>query len=408
MGVVRDTPDLSFDVETFDMTAKLEALICGVNPSTGLLTSGGVTANPFTNGQVIDFNAQQPLTILAPFRSGQVNATIVNGVVIPNLALSQMQYRFANRQNASMTATFRGDSIFYTPHPPLESVQVWNGSATGPFTYAGGVDADEYENPIYGTSAYQYTLNVNFYNPDGSYGRLFFGPDFDYSDSDVGWSFNAGVVVAGGTATFPSGAVMQTNAVMRFQCSNSTGSESILQAANDNDGILIKPAAVRPYEIRVYFAAANATTAWAQVPGVQSFDATWVATGMEQNWEFGNPLAASIDYVVPGLTGTLTVRPNSVTHLANILAQTADLSVPLTQVIGALTSQPIAMALTINSPGPAPGLGTTLKTLYCPDAHFDPPDISIRVNQKLDVPFAFQSDTGKWFTYNGLMSGLTA
>ena len=402
VGVVRDTPDLSFDCESFDMTAKLEAMILGGG-------YGWVTSVPsyFSNldpaslsaGQQLDFNAQVPLNILAPFRSSQVIDTITQGCIVPNLALASFSYRLAVRQNAQMTATFRGDSIFYTPGLPYEDVMIWDGTATG------GI-SDYTMQPYINVAVdglTQHVLNMVYYNPDGTYGRLFNGADFDFTDTSTTWTFSASVTITAGIAYFTNGNVMQTGALIVWDYS-STNSYSIPQSDNTADGTTVKPAAVRSYDIQVYFGSQASTPVWTQVSGVQGVDLTWTASGMEQNWEFGNALASSIDYVVPAVTGTVTVRPNTVTQLLNLLDTTAD--VAASHVIGALSSAPLPMAVVFRSPGPDPAAGTAIKSLYTADAHFDPPDLSMRVNQKLDMPFAMQSDTGSFFTYNGLMPGL--
>jgi len=373
------------------MTAKLEALTLGIAPSS------------LTSGQQLDFNVQVPLNILSMFRSSQANDSIVSGVVVPNLALASMAYRFTIKQDAQQTATLRGDSIFYTPGPPQEDAFIWDGTLDTITLGCSPAHADPYYNPAVDNDE-QYVLNFNFYNTDGSYGRLFNGAEFDYTDTDTTVSFNTSATLVAGSAVFASGMVMHAGATIRLQYSSIGVPTTVSAAENTADGTIVKPAAVRPYDIQVYFQTGGGSPVWNLVPGVQSVDATWTATGMEQNWEFGNALAVSIDFVVPAFAGTVTVRPNTVQNLLSILAQTANVSAG--HVIGALTSSPIPMACVISSPGPNPTVGSFLKTLYTVDAHFDPPDLSSRVNQKIDLPFAFQSDTGSYYTYNKIMAGL--
>lgn len=56
VAIVRDTPDVGFGVESWDVVPELEALITNLDPST------------LTAGQKIDFGNAVPLDVLSPWR----------------------------------------------------------------------------------------------------------------------------------------------------------------------------------------------------------------------------------------------------------------------------------------------------------------------------------------------------
>lgn len=364
LTTLRDIPELSFDVESYDTSCKFEAQLLGLAP-------GGLTT-----GQQIDFNNSVPLTVASPFRTSLSNYAIVNGVIVPHLALSQVQYKFGVKQNASQTYTLKGDSIFYIPGVPYEDVFTGNGS-TKTFTLAH--TAIEYFNPTLQVA--QFVVNVSVYNTDGTFYRLFNGTSFDYTDTSTSITLN--------TAT-PAPA---SGSTIRVQY-GSAAAETIAASANLADGVSVKPAALRAKDLDIFIGSTAATPVFTRLTGVQSFDMTWSTNGFDSNEEFGNPLVVSTDYVTADVNGTVTSRDDSVATLFSKIYQAT--GVTTGQVIGALSSVAVPMEIHLNDPD----TGLRIKTLYVPDARFDPPDINARVNQKLETPFKFTSDTGQMFVYN--------
>ena len=99
IATVRDIPDLSFDLESFDTTCEFEALLLNINP------------NDLTASQALDFQDHVPLDIISPFKSRRNAFDIVKGLAVPYLTLERATYRFGLRQNAAQQFTLRGDSI---------------------------------------------------------------------------------------------------------------------------------------------------------------------------------------------------------------------------------------------------------------------------------------------------------
>jgi len=355
----------------------MEALLLGLTPSS-------VTA-----GQQFDFNLNQPFNVLSPFRSAQNYFNTIRGLVVPHLFLEEVMYKFGVKSDASQTYTLRGDSVYFTPGNPYQDTFTSNGSQTS-LTLT--QPAIPYYNSTLGV--YQYALNMSVYNTNGTFQRLFNGEKFDYQDNCAQVNPATGAV----TVTFNSSAsVPAAGSIILVQYGTPTA-ENITQAQNEADGIQVSPGAIRAKDIDVYVGSTGATPVFTRWTGVQSVDLTW-KVNLSANEEFGNPNVVSEDYITADTSGTITTRDDSVTGLFNKIAQATN--VPVNEVAGTLSSTPVPIEIRLSNPD----TGAPLKTLYCPDARFEPPATQARVNQKLSTPFKFMSDTGLFFVYNGERPG---
>jgi hypothetical protein len=372
LTTIRDTADLSFDLDSLETSLKTESILLGI------------AQDSITDGMGISFTDAVPLSIISPIRSAQNEFDIIRGAIIPHLFLQSVAYKFGLKANAEQTFTLRGDSVFYIPGTPHEDVFVSNGTQT---TLALTDTAIEFVNTTLGEN--QYVVNMSVYNTDGSAYRMFNGANFDYTDSPTQITFNAG-------ATIP-----ENGATIRVQYGTLTA-ESIPQSENTADGITaVAPAAIRSKDIDVYVGSTAATPVFSRWSGVQSVDLTW-SVNLDADAELGNPLNVSMDYITPDVTGTITTKDSSVTELFNKIAQATN--VPMDQVAGTLSSTPVPMEIRLSNPD----TGARLKTIYIPDARFEPPAVNMRVNQKLTTPFKFFSDSGQMYVYNGVPSGILA
>lgn len=355
----------------------MEALLLGLTP-------GSVAA-----GQQFDFNLNQPFNVLSPFRSAQNYFNTIRGLVVPHLFLEQVVYKYGVKADASQTYTLRGDSVYFTPGNPYQDSFTSNGAQT---SLTLSQPAIPYFNSTLGV--YQYALNMSVYNTDGTFQRLFNGQKFDYVDNCSQTAPVAGPV----TITFNNaGVVPATGSIILVQYGTTTA-ESVTQAQNNADGIQVSPGAIRAKDIDVYVGSTGATPVFTRWTGVQSVDLTW-KVNLSANEEFGNPNVISEDYVTADTSGTITTRDNSVTELFNKIAQATNVAVA--EVAGTLSSTPVPIEIRLSDPD----TGVPLKTLYCPDARFEPPATQARVNQKLETPFKFMSDTGLFFVYQGERPG---
>lgn len=357
VATVRDIPDLSFDLESFDVSTEIEALINGVDPTT------------VSDGDEFDFLDSQALDIISPFKAGKGQYNIVKGLVVPHLTLESATYRFGNRQNATQSFTLRGDSIYYVPGTPY-SVEVAGDGTTGPFAL--GHVALPYEEG--GDTIH--ALSVCVYYADGTYKRLYFGDD--YTDSTT-------------TFTLADGDDAPIGSTIRAVFGSATAA-TYPQTVHQN--VSVKPAGVRGKDIDVYVGDSAATPTFTRWTGVQSFEVTR-RVNVDNDEEFGNPHYVSQDYDTAEVSGSITLRPRNPEDLWEKIHQVAN--VPDNEIVGPNTAVALPIELRIHDPNS----GDRMKTLYIPDARFTVPGVQGRVQQKLEVTFNFNSDGGDLLVYAG-------
>jgi hypothetical protein len=359
VATIRDIADLSFEVESLDVSTEIEAILLGKDPTATV------------DGDEFDFDTSLPCDIISPFKASGA-FTIVKGIVIPYLTLESVTYRFGVRQNSTESFTLKGDSIYYVPGSPrseeftlVNNTLVYNFANTA-LVYNEGGDA------YYALSACVKNETTNTYK------RLFIGTDYTNTSTAItlltDW-FDLGYTtlhVTYGTATVD------------------TYSQAVHQ------GVGVKPATVRGKDIDVYITDNSlATPALARWSGVQSFEVTR-RVNLENEDEFGNYHFVAQDYDTADVTGSITVRPVDDDDLWDKIRQVADIS-STTEIIGPYSSTPLGLELRVHDPD----TGTRLKTLYVSDARFLIPNVQGQVQQKLSVTFNFTSDGGNLSVFAG-------
>ena len=357
VAIVRDIPDLSFDIESLDCTTQMEALVTNVDPTT------------VTDGQAFDFQNAVPLDVISPFRSALNHFDIVKGIGIPYLNLESVAYKFGVKDNAAQTFSFRGDSVYYVPGSPR--YQAWDGDGTtSTFSFANTAIV------YHETGIPEYALSVCVHYADGTYRRLFHGTD--YSDTSANFVLVDPTVAPSGSKIV---AIYGTATVDTFPQSVSANAS-------------VKPAAIRGKDIDVYIGTVAATPVFTRWTGVQSVDCTWKVT-LDADQEFGNKQYVTQDYDVPDVSGSIDVKSRDVADLWTKIAQASN--VPTNEVASPLTSTPLPIEIRISHPD----TGDRVKTIYVPDARFTVPALQGKVGQKQEVSFPFASEGGFIYVYNG-------
>lgn len=398
VATVRDTPDLSFDLESYDVSCELEALLVGKS----LTHIGGASVPTATTGvmgtigdnDMINFTDHIPIDVVSPFKSRRGGFDIVKGLAVPYLTLERASYRFGIRQNAMQSFTLRGDSIYYTPGTPLYQEGALPAPSGGAYTITLDETATRYSG---GASFEIYALCVVLINSvAGTYKRLY----FDSSGVGVGYD---------GTSTSVEIRGYETSGYDSYRITYSTGTDTTPSSIeydpavdtnpNGNElhqGVSVKPAAVRPRDIDVYIYPGLTPTP-VRLTSVQSAEVNWSAN-LEQDEEFGNRNYVSMDYDVPDVAGTIGVKPYDPADLWTKLAQIT--GVDIDEVIGPDSAPPMGVEIRIYHPDDGTS-GTPLKTLYVPDARFQVPGMQGRVQTKLETSMPFTSDQGILEVYNG-------
>lgn len=360
VATVRDIPDLSFEIESFDTTTEVESLLLGQDPT---------LVSP---GDEFDFIKSMPLDVISPFKSGQGAFDIVRGIVVPYLTLESATYRFGVRQNSTQTFSLRGDAVYYTQGSPYyEEFDIVAGANQ---TYTFEETAIVYKQA--GDDIY--ALSVCAKDPStGQYKRLFLSTG-DYTNTPTAVTVAANLFLEGYTRLCVTYA---TAAATEYP-------QSVHETTS------VKPAAVRGKDIDVYVSDGGATPVLGRWTGVQSFEVTR-RVNLDNDEEFGNYHYVSQDYDTAEVNGSITVRSVDAIDLWNKIYQVAN--VPANEVAGAHSSVPLPIELQISHPD----TGDRIKTLYIPDARFTLPNLQGRVQQKLEVTFPFSSDGGDLLVYDG-------
>lgn len=277
-------------------------------------------------------------------------------------------WRAGVRASAVKTFSFRGDSIFYVPGTSYQ--QTYQAAAgRGPlgFTNAPAFRHNESGDDLY-------ALCVTQFYTDGTFKRLFYG--VDYTNTATGISLvdvppaGSYIKVIYGSATagsFPASALTLPPT---------------------------KPAAVRGRSVDVYVALNTATPTLVLWRGVQTAEVN-LRLNLQADDELGNPHAVDRDYDDPEVSGTLTVRPSSPQYLFDRIAQVTN--TPANEIAGIFSSQQLDMQIRFNHPD----TGVTMETVAVSKARFTPPPLSTQVGQRMDVPFAFTSDSADVKVYQG-------
>jgi hypothetical protein len=368
VATVRDTPDLSFDLESFDVSTEIEALMTFTDPTLAV------------DGDMFDLSTMVPMDVISPIKDGWNIFTASRGVVIPYLTLESSSYRFEVRGNSSQRHTLRGDSYFFVDGSPYYEEYDGDGTTTA-FNFTHG-PAQPYS---YLGQTY-YALGACIVYPNRTYKRLFFGDDYTNT---------ANGLVLTDPALAPTGSTIKV-------VYGSTQVATYTQAGNTpaphnhkvHEDVTYKPAAVRGKNVDIYLGDNAATPTFSRWTSVQSAEVNWRVT-LDQDREFGNAQYVAQDHDVPEVSGNVVVRPRDVAELWDRVYDIA--GVPRGNVAGPLTSVGVPMEIRVSDPDS----GVRLKTLYVPDARFKPPAISGRVQTKLEPTFEWTSDGGTLQIYKG-------
>lgn len=375
VATIRDIPEISFDVESYDMSAEFEALIIGEDPTS---FSSSVGSND------IDFRDAIPLDIISPWKSRKNAHDIIKGVITPYLTLENATYRFGVGENSTQSFTFRGDSIFYTPGQPW--LEEFPNTGAGPYTLENSNTATLFDNA--GDSLYVLSVCL-FDSTSKAYKRLFY-------DS----TGNTGYLNTSTSVTLYDD-LSGTYDTVRITYGTDAGTFDYDQTGQNFEGsqlihpsASVKPAAIRGKDIEIYLASADATTTFTKFTNVQNVEATWSVT-LENDEELGNERYVDTDYDVPEVSGSIGLKPYDPADLFSKVAQIT--GVDTAEVIGPNTTVTIPMEILIKHPDS----GDVLKTLYTPDARFTVPGYSGQANAKLETSMNWSSDSGVLYVYNG-------
>jgi hypothetical protein len=359
---LRDTPELQFQLQSFDPSSDLEVFLTGET-----MTAAG-----------IDLALMRGVTIVNQLKPGEKATSpfsVVASVVTPSLLASRVSYRFAQQETSTVDVTLNGDAIFYAPGPAYVEEAVGSGVAGQTITLA--EPAGAYVSSSGTFRALAVTANGRKLVPGADYTEVVTGAGA-YRDVDV-------VLTAAYAATVD---------LRVYYFSNTALSE--LQAIHTPDSVS-KPAALRGKNVEVYIGGydpldipGSQVNRWT---GVRSATAEW-SQQVESDYELGNAYATDREANdTPTVNGTVQIRPVDVTQFFTRLRQVTGVAVD--QAIGTDSRVSLELDYVLKD-----STGGVIKRIHVPDAEFDVPGFNPQVQQKVDFDLNFTSVEGTLKVYN--------
>lgn len=360
VGVVRDTPELSFSVESLDTTTEIEALLLGIDPTTT------------SEGDEFDLSNAIPLDIVSPFKRSYKDHTVVGGVMIPFLTLASATYRFGVRANATQSFQLNGDGNYYASAVPVsEKIDLVDNTLTYNLDETADITFDD-------AGEVMHVIGAMVRDPNAAtYKRLFFGQHYTDTTSSITLADD----------WFDEG---YTELMVVYATTTPTTFPQAVHA----DDLTLKPAAVRGTHIDVFVSSGGATAQLNVWGGVQSVEVTqtW---NVEADEELGNRRAVGQEWDTSEVSGNVVVRPVDFSDFMSKIRQITNTTAG--EITGPNSSQPLEMEIRIKNPA----TDSYIKTLYVPDARFQMPALTTTVQQKSDITFNFSSDEGSMLIIQG-------
>lgn len=465
VGIVRDVPDLSFNLECLDVDTEVEALLTG-------------SVDPFADATSTKYELAKnvPIDIISPWKTPYGEFETVNGVAIPGLTLESASYRYGLQENAGETFTLNGDAIFYIPGSPWQDIATGDGVETEfLFEHGPALLYQEGGKNLYALSVSVDGTRMTEIPIAGLADATTAGDTLVYAAASTGGEDGIEFAIApanGAKISIVYGSAETVDYTQNGVTPFGAGTGNLV-----HQSVAVKPAAIRGKDLDVYFATAlpvgggitnkaltsnvatlttatahglttgdivtvsgvdaifdgtytvastptTTTFTYAKVaadvassadtgnvgtpievrwPDVQSATIDWRVT-LEEDYEFGSTRAVSREATdVPAVTGSVELRPRSVDAFFTRLRQLT--GTPDGQIIGPQSSVAGAFRLELRNPesggASAVPAGTVLKTHYVPDARFTIPGYTGQVQQKLNVTLNFESDGGVLETFKG-------
>jgi hypothetical protein len=359
--------DFTFSLESLDMGTDFMAFLTG---KVGALAANSPPGSADPAGTQYKWEDVSFVNVVSPWKDPDTGSSgdITAGHLVPGYLPTRLTYRFGATDNATMTADLAGGEFYYGNFAPVEEFAQGDGIQTAFIT------TDPTEHYRVGGAA-----GTAFKDVFGVIvGRKVMIQDVDYT-------------VTGGddtVATITFAVPPKVTDLVRFSYFTSAAKAYPQTVHADT---LVKPAAVRGRNIKVYLGAGGQR---ARVASVQTVD---LEASLETDVERELGSAEIVGRTINGTdcTGTLTVRSKDSDAFLALLAKVT--GVAPDEVFGYFNINTIPLTIQVENPKS----GTILKTIVVDQAQFQPPGTPARVNTPTDFAIRFGSQNGTFREVKG-------
>lgn len=363
-------PEFTFSLESLDVTAELEAWLCGKRS-----TGSGAMAGPGdadADGTAYDFFDWKSVNVVSPWVDNTASGNVEAGHLVPAYYPTAIHYRFGVSDNAVQTVELAGGAYYYGKFAPVEQFETGDGVDT---TFVLGSAAVGHRVGGAGGTQYRRVHGVLVNGVPQTRG-------VDFAEDGP----NDATAVAV-TVTFVTAPASGADIRLAYF---TTAAQSVPRGRHAT--AVNKPAAVRGRNICVYVGTGSGRVLLGGVQSAELNGTTESAVGRE----FCNDETTGREVTGNDVNGNVVVRSRDKDAFFALLAKVT--GVPVTEIYGWLNQNEIELEIQIKNPkNPA----TVLKTLYVADAQFQIPGTAARVNQPTDFTFAWESRSGTYKTFKG-------
>jgi len=370
---VLQDPDLSFSMESFDVSTEVEALLTGDS-------SGGVGDPAGTAYTLSDMGS---VHITSPWKDETTGSagTIDAGVLIPNYFVTRASYRFGVDENAGETFELAGSEAYMAQFNPVNEIQV---ASAGQTTFVTAAPAVRHRVGGFSSNEFKYVMGVITDTTQQTAGTS--------NDYVVTTATTTEAEVATVEFNDPPGAGVEVHIAYFDATTLPSFPQTIHPAATT------KPGAVRGRDIKVY---AHIPSGGAEASGrveIKCVQAVSVEGAKTTELErcMGELLPVGRTVTEQDVTGDLGYRAADSDQIFQFLRQIT--GVASGESIGVLNSFPVGLEIEILDPTDRT---VTLKTIWVEDAKFQIPATPAQAGSVVDFTLNWESNGGELTVYKG-------
>lgn len=363
-----DSPELSLEIESFDISPRLEFMYAGVDYDQAV------------SGTYVTFEQlSKKVDILSPINNSPTPSAgkyiCKESVIAPGTELEELTYTFPEDGEASMRATARSSEYYIVPGGAVRETFVGEAGTTT-YTFQTFSSADTTNTPIktqfYGEDAYIYYLALNDR-------RLYKGTDYSESYNE-----------ATNTLSFTLTNSPQNGDEIVAICGKSKPNEVAIDVYPNPQTTL--PAAIKHGHIEVYF---DLGTGFIKIGQIISLELTGRNT-MDTKYELGT-VFSYISKGVPEITGRIRFRPWSPSDYVRIIKDYVLKSATSRTFHDAELGQLIGVKITLRNPYN----NAILKSFYAPAARLTIPGFEAVPTDDMEVEANLSIPGGEFRIYKG-------